>query len=137
LNKIYPLNDDFGLLEERTNESSFISLICLDLYCSCLQKLHTVEYPNHYFVIFVNKADPTTFIVNDRHPRQQFIQMCKVVKERVIVGEKFEFKVDMCPTFFHNKCVYQLIQIQQHNSDNLKVSFLFICRVNDFNLSDY
>jgi hypothetical protein len=99
---IYPLKDGFGLLKERGGGNYVISLVFLDLCRRSLQKLHTVEYSSWFNYICVNKADPTTFLLNEG----EFIQIYKVVEKKIVIGEKVE--INLYLTCFYDKCVYGL-----------------------------
>jgi hypothetical protein len=63
--KICLLKDSFGILYESVASQPFISLICLDLHQQAFQKLHTVKHSSQLIDIFVNEADPTTFLLKD------------------------------------------------------------------------
>jgi hypothetical protein len=102
LDNIYPLKDGFGLLKERGDGSYFISLIFLDLHHQTLKKLHTVEYLSYYMNIFVNKADSTTFILNDELPTQ----ICKIIDKTIVIGDLIE--IDFYPQAFYGGNIYSL-----------------------------
>jgi hypothetical protein len=102
LSDIHPLNNGFGLLNEKGETNFFINLISLDLCRGNLQKLHTVEYSSPYINIFVNKADPTTFILNEG----EFMQICEIVDKTIIIGEGVE--ITFMPSCFYDKGVYYL-----------------------------
>jgi hypothetical protein len=90
------------LLKEYKSGNNCISLVFLDIRERSLQKLHTFEYPTS--TIFVNKADLNTFILTNG----EFIQICKVVDNTIIIGERIEIEIDLNPSCFYDKCVYAL-----------------------------
>jgi hypothetical protein len=103
---IYSLKDGFGLLKERKLNNSFISLIFLDLTRGSLKKLHTLEYP-YSIDIVVNKADPTTFILDNHiNYNESFYQVCKIVDNTIIIGDVVN--IGLYPDWFYDKCVYGL-----------------------------
>jgi hypothetical protein len=105
LSKIHPLKDGFGLLNEYGDGNYFISLMFLDL-CRCsLKKLDTAESDIHSNVI-VNKADPTTFLLNDLNNEEQSLRMCKIVEKKIVIGDITE--IDFYPGCFYDRCVYGL-----------------------------
>jgi hypothetical protein len=127
LHKIYFLKDGFGLFNEVGNESAFISLIFLDIFRSSLQKLHTVEYPSYQIDIYVDKANPTMFILND----EESMRICKIVGKTIIIGD--EVDIDFIPDCFYNKRVFY---VNWNATIRTVVSLLFICSDNTFNISD-
>jgi hypothetical protein len=117
---IHFLNNGFGLLKEYEGmTNSFISLVFLDLSRRSLQKLHTFEYPSRQIDIYVNKADPTTFLLNEG----EFIRIFKVFDNTIIIGERIE--IDFYPACFYDKCVYTL-----KGGNETRVSLSFICLIN-------
>jgi hypothetical protein len=100
----YPVKDGFGLLKEKGEINSFISLIFLDLHRHCLKKLHTIEYQGDNIQIVVNKADPTTFILTHRIADERSSRMCKIVDSAIIFKEVVE--IDFSPECFYGKYVY-------------------------------
>jgi hypothetical protein len=119
---IYPLKDGFGLLEERASKDSFISLIFPNLCRGSLQKLQTVKYPSDWIKIIVNKADPTTFILNDLNNDEQSTRICKIVDKTIIIGDVVE--IGFYPYCFYNKFVYGL-NWYERDEDSVEVGFLF------------
>jgi hypothetical protein len=123
LNSISHLKDGFGLLKERSysyyfdgKRDYFISLFFLDLHQQTLKKIHTVKYHSNFIRIFVNEADPTTFILNDYNRKSS--QICKIVKEKIVFGEIIE--IDFYPTAFYDKRIYGL-KCYDDNGENLAV----------------
>jgi hypothetical protein len=104
LSGIYPLNNGFGLLEEEGETSSFVSLIFLDLYRGSVQKLHTVEYLSNYIHVVINKADSTTFILNNRINDELSSQICKIVNDTIIFNNVVD--IEFYPECFYGKYVY-------------------------------
>jgi hypothetical protein len=119
LNKIYPLKDRFGLLEERENSKSFISLICFDLYRPSLRKFHTVEYPSELIEIVVNKDDTTMFILNESN--NNFSRICKIVNNTIIIGDAIE--IGFNPDSFYDGNLYGLDRYK--NDENIEVRILY------------
>jgi hypothetical protein len=122
LQLIKPLDDDFGLLLERGDGVSFISLFFLDLHAQTIQKLTTIERRCEFAQIIVNKADPTQFLLDFKIDGEWSIQVCKVVKTDIILGEiinHFFWQPN-----FYEKCIYGLDWIE--NENGTMVSFLFM-----------
>jgi hypothetical protein len=95
-------------MKEKGKTNFFISLIFLDLTHGNLKKLHTVEYSSDWLKIYVNKADPTAFLLTysiaDRNAVSS--RICKVADNTIIIGEIVE--TDLHPDWFYDKCVYGL-----------------------------
>jgi hypothetical protein len=108
---IYPLNEEFGLLEEGRDTPFFISLICLDLHQLTLKKLHTVDYSIGNTCIFVNKVNPTTFIFNDG----ESTRICKIVDKTIIIENVIEITFN--PDCFYDKFVYALNRSDENNQE--------------------
>jgi hypothetical protein len=106
------------LLSEEGEIDSFTSLICLDLSRNSLQKLQTVEYPFGYSHVFVDMANPTTFLLTD----EESTRICKIAENRIIIGDVIE--IDFDPDCFYDKYVYGL----EWNNDT-RVSWLFKCLI--------
>jgi hypothetical protein len=113
-------------MEEYGNQNSFISLIFLDISRHSLQKLHTIEYPAIVIQIIINKADPTTFILNYRNNGRWSKRIFKIVEETIIVGEIVEIQIEMNPIFFHDKCVYSLKRIHGNGEYRINVRILYV-----------
>jgi hypothetical protein len=121
-NTIYYLKDGFGLLKEYDN-NYFISLISLDIPRRSFQKLHTVEKPFNYFEIVVNKADPTTFLLNHDIRNRWSSRICKIVEKRIIIGEVVDFK--FYSDYFYDKIVYFLKRRDEELGDlDVRISYL-------------
>jgi hypothetical protein len=129
--RIVYLKDGFGLLQELGDSNSFISLIVLDISRCSLQKLHTVEYPSDYIGIIADKADPTTFLVNDYNRNANTSRTCKIVENKIIIGDVA--RVDFDSSCFYDKCVYGL---KWYYRDHIRVSLLFTYLFNPLNVSD-
>jgi hypothetical protein len=131
LNKIYPLKDGFGLLDESGSglENSFLSLIFLDLHRHTLQKLHTVEYRSDLSKIIVNKTDPTTFILTYGAFRESFWKICRIVDNAIIIGDVIETKPN--PGCFYDKFAYS---VDWNDGIGSRVSLLFTCIINSVNV---
>jgi hypothetical protein len=115
-------------LKEKDDENSFISLVFLDLNQRSFQKLQTVKYPSYWIKILVNKADPTTFLLNDK----ESWKICKIADKKIIFGEKIEIGFDL--EWFYDKCVYSLYYYRDEYQK--KVSLLYTCLFNSLNVSD-
>jgi hypothetical protein len=113
LTKIYPLKDGFGLLEECATITHFISLIFLDFRHHTLKKLDTIEYQSNWIRIFVDKADPTTFLLNGHN--QRATRVCKIVDNTIVIGDLIE--INFNPECFYDKCVYGLKWRDRHGED--------------------
>jgi hypothetical protein len=101
----------------------------MDISRHTLQKLHTVEYPKTNIDIYVNKADPTTFLLDDNESSR----ICKIVDQTIIIDERLENKFTSC---FYNKCVYTLEFYYRDDQDRDLVSLLYKCLVNIFTALD-
>jgi hypothetical protein len=121
---IYPLDDDFGLLHEGHYErdTCFISLIFLDLYGRKLEKVTTIEYPSVDILIFVNKIEPTEFLVHWYN--DDTVQICKVEKISIILGEMFD--MNFWPQSLYDERIYSLDFVP----DEKVMSLLFTSLVN-------
>jgi hypothetical protein len=112
-------------LKENGRTNSFISLVFLDLSRCSLQKLHTVEYQSDNIEIVVNKADPTTFLLNDLNNEEQSLRMCKIVEKKIVIENviKINFLLDC----FYDRCVYGL---KRRNEDrrflDVRILYMFI-----------
>jgi hypothetical protein len=124
----HPLKDGFGLLGERRNQTSFISLIFLDLHQPDLQKLHTVEYPSDHINMFVDTADSTTFLLNGLNDNDMLTRICKIVDNTIIIGNVAE--TNFFPDCFYHGCVYYLELNREDNEYRTEVGCLVIYLVN-------
>jgi hypothetical protein len=84
------LADGFGLLIERGNGESFVSLIGLDLYNVTCKKFQTVEYRCWDLKIILNKLDSAEFVLNLLTFDGSFARICNVIGNKIIVGDVFE-----------------------------------------------
>jgi hypothetical protein len=130
LTNIYPLNDGCGLLEESEYTSHSISLISMDFSRNSLQYLYTVKYDSDFIEIFVNKADTSTFILQN----EESTRICKIVDKTIVIKNAIE--IDFIPEYFYNKCVYGLNWSYDKEKDSMKVNFLFTFLVYTFNFLD-
>jgi hypothetical protein len=80
-----------------------------------LKKFHTIEYPTIHIKIVVNKADPTMFILDYSIDNNWILQVCKIGKKTILIGEKFELDFD--PDWFYDKCVYTLNWYEDEDRD--------------------
>jgi hypothetical protein len=102
--EIYSLKDDFGLLRERGNTDSFLSLIFLDLDRHSLKKLQTIIYLGDINIV-VNEADPTTFILEYFIDVEEMAsQVCKIAEKTIIVGDSVD--IEFSPQAFYDKWIY-------------------------------
>jgi hypothetical protein len=108
------------LLKEHGDGNSFISLIFLDLCERSLQKLYTVEYSSSDIDLLVNKADSTTFILDDPN-NQEESKICKIVDKTIIIGDVVE--IDFYPDCFYDKSVY-FLNWKDENEEDLDVIML-------------
>jgi hypothetical protein len=92
------------LLKEKNEFTSFISLIFLDFSQRNVQKLHTVEHNGRDIQIVLNKADLTTFILNNR--TESSVRICKINEKKIIIGDLID--IGFFPYSFYDKCAYSL-----------------------------
>jgi hypothetical protein len=118
-----PLKDGFGLLEERGETNSFISLIYLNLHRHTLQKLDTLEYSSDWINIVVNQSDPTTLILTLVIDGERSFRICNIVDNAVIV--KNVIAIDFYPECFYDKYVYD-IKLCDEDGEFLEVRILNI-----------
>jgi hypothetical protein len=122
LNKIHPLKDGFALLKEKDN-NYFISLVFLDLSQRSLQKIHTVKCPYDYIKIFINEADPTTFILSYDIDFEQFVQICKIVGKQIIFGNMID--TDFSPDYFYGNYAYFSKWFDERGRDlDVRISYI-------------
>jgi hypothetical protein len=84
-----------------------------------LQKLHTVKYSTDDIQIIVDKANPTTFLLNNEESKR----ICKTVDKKIIIGEIVE--IDFHPACFYDKCVY-FLKRENEEGENLDVRMLYL-----------
>jgi hypothetical protein len=131
---ISPLKDGFGLLgeEDEYEETYFITLIFLDIHNHTLQKFDTDEYIESDIEILVNKANPTTFILNDINNDEISTEICKLVDGEIIIEDVIE--IGFSPDCFYDKYLYGL---EWYGDDrDYNVSSLFICLFNTLIILD-
>jgi hypothetical protein len=109
LRSIEPPKDDFGILVECEDGVYFINFIFLDLYAQTVQKLSSIEYHCNYARIRVNQADPTEFALH-LFDAVFAIQLCKVVKTDIILGDVINRLFDW-PHFYDGR-IYGFSWIQ-------------------------
>jgi hypothetical protein len=135
---LYPLKDGFGLLEEGVvGGTFFLSLVYLDLQQHTLTKIHTIEYPFDAVDIFVNKADPNTFLAQYHFNDEWIMQIGEIVEKTIIIGDVINidlFPRALFPRAFYGKYVYFLHWYQCRGKNRTGVSFLDTFLVNILNV---
>jgi hypothetical protein len=133
LMNVLSLKDGFGLLAEREDNTCFISLIFLDFYEHTFQILHTVTYSSNYINIFVNKADPATFILRYPVDNDSSTRICKIVEKKIIIGDVIE--IDFSLNCFYGKYIYGL-KWRYEDGKAMPVKLIYKCLVNALSFSD-
>jgi hypothetical protein len=128
---IYYLKDGFGLLKEGKHDNYFISLIFLDLHRRIFRKIHTIEHISLLPKIVINQSDQTEFILTRDIANERSWQICKIVKNTIIVEDVIEIERNL--DSFYGDNVYSLKKEYRSQS---RVSFLFKCLVNSLNVLD-
>jgi hypothetical protein len=117
------------LLKEAEVANFFISLVFLDFSRCYLQKLHTVERHSRFLPrIVVNKADPTTFMLNEMINGQLSPQICKIIDKTIVIEDVVES--ELIPDIFYDKYAYTLELYYRNDDDLQRVSLLYTCLVN-------
>jgi hypothetical protein len=102
--KIYPLDENFGLMVEYENETCFISLIFLDFHRHSLQKLDTIQRECESLGIIVNKEEPTEFALVMNINGQRFAETCTVVHTDIVADDLIE--ITFSPQAYFDKRFY-------------------------------
>jgi hypothetical protein len=109
------LAQGFGILLEWNDSSEgnmlqLMSLVYLNFHDKVLQKLHTIEQTGKYRDFIVNSVEPTEFILQFELNDVRTIQFCKVVKDKLVIGDIIELDFEYIRYF--DECIYGFDSIE-------------------------